>query len=151
MNRGLLIALVAAVLVLAVGVTALGVYVIWGPGVVGLGLSGDPAATAGASATENLYFFETDNFVTDLADKDKVRYVNVSVSLAMKDQAALEEAKQMEPQIRDVILGQLRQRTAAELAGAVGKDDLANGLQSALRGLLGDRLVKVYITDLVIQ
>lgn len=150
MNRGLLIGLVAAVLLLAVGVAGLGAYVFLGSGA----RSGeaDAAGTSGDQATmESVVFFETKNFVTDLADKERLRYVDVTISLAVKDEAALEETQNLEPQIRDIVLGQLRQRTATELAGTAGKEQLAEALQTALQALLKDRLVRVYITDLVIQ
>lgn len=150
MNRGLVIGLVAAVLVLALGLTGLGAYVLLGP--ERTASQTEPAAdTADSAATTDVVFFETDHFVTDLADKDRLRYVDVTVSLAMRDDDALEEAQQLEPQIRDTILGQLRLRTASELAGSAGKDDLATALKNALVNLLGDGLVKVYITDLVVQ
>jgi len=150
MNRGLVIALVAAVVVLAIGQVGLGAWVLLGPGRTGVTLQNETQKEA-ASEPANVVFFETDNFVTDLADKDRLRYVDVTVTLAMRNQRALEKAQQLEPQIRDTILGQLRLRTSPELAGSAGKSDLAAALQNALTGLLGDGLVKVYITDLVIQ
>lgn len=150
MNRGLVIALVAAVLVLALGQIGLGAWVFLGPGRTAVPPQEETTAEI-LPGSEDTVFFETDNFVTDLADKDRLRYVDVSVSLAMRNERALETAKQLEPQIRDAILGQLRLRTAPELAGSAGKDDLSAALQSALSNLLGDGLVKVYITDLVIQ
>jgi len=150
MNRGLVIGLVAAVIVLAAGQIGLGAWVFLGPGRTAPTMQNQPAVDVSTDPAD-LVFFETDHFVTDLADKDRLRYVDVTVTLAMRNQKALEKAEQLEPQIRDTILGQLRLRTAPELAGSAGKSDLAEALQNALSGLLGDGLVKVYITDLVIQ
>ncbi len=96
-------------------------------------------------------YFQTKNFVTDLADRDRPRYVDVTVALAMEDEAAVELAKQAEPQIRDLILSQLRVRQAQELAGAAGKDALARSLQQQLDRLLPGKVRRVFITDLVIQ
>lgn len=152
MSRGLQIALVSSILLLALGVAGLGAYVFLGPGPTAS--TAQPAAanadtSDGAEATA--VFFKTKNFVTDLADKDRLRYVDVTVALAIKDEVALEAVKKLEPQIRDIILSQLRVRVSADLAGAVGKEKLAETLQTGLTELLKSRLVKVYVTDLIIQ
>jgi flagellar basal body-associated protein FliL len=151
MSRGLQIALVASILVLAVAVAGLGAFLFLKSGAPSNG--GEQAAetkAAKAAATE-VVFFKTKNFVTDLADKDRLRYADVTLALAMKDEASLDIAKKAEPQIRDIVLGQLRIRVAADLAGSTGKEKLSEALQAALGELLKNSLVKVYVTDLIVQ
>lgn len=156
MSRGLTITLVASVLVLALGVAGLAAYVFLMPA--------GPRANAGseqpivivkesgsASLEAETFFLKTKNFVTDLADQDRLRYIDVTVSVAMKDAPALELAKKSEPQIRDIILTHIRTQVSSDLMGAAGKEKLADGLQKGLSELLKDQLKKVYITDLVIQ
>lgn len=154
MNRGMQMALVAAILVLALGVAGLAAYVFLQPagarGTVAKPAEAQNSSDAAGTAAES-FFFKTKNFTTDLADKDRLRYADVTVALAMKDQAAVEAAKSAEPQIRDVILSQIRTRVAADLAGPAGKDKLAESLQKALSDLLKAQFKKVYVTDLVIQ
>jgi flagellar basal body-associated protein FliL len=152
-SRGLTIALVASILVLALSVGGLAAYVFFRQpavtmaateGVMSEKKGGSDEADAGA-------FLKLKNFVTDLADKDRLRYVDVSISLGLKDEKAVEEAKKIEPAIRDHILGQLRKMTSAELAGAQGKEKLAETLQKGLSELMRGQLKAVYVTDLVVQ
>ena len=147
MSKGLKIGLVGAIVVLFLGVAGLAYMVFIRPA---------PAAAATTEHKESASeaapeFLKLKNFVTDLADKDRARYVDVTVAVGMKDAAALTEGKKYETQIRDIILTQLRNRTAADLVGAQGKDKLAEGLKEALGKLLKENLKAVYITDLVVQ
>lgn len=152
MSRGLLITLVAAVLILAVGVAGLAAYIFLGPGLSAVGNSAprEPApAVEGGDALQ--VFLTLQNFVTDLSDKDRLRYVDVTVVLGLKDEVALATVKKMDPQVRDTILSQLRAMVAADLAGASGKDRLAKTLETRLADQLKGHLKAVYITDLIVQ
>lgn len=156
MSRGLGITLVALLLVLILGIAGLAGYVffVMKPGALP---SAVPAAQVEKAAEEETKkgaepsFLKLKNFVTDLADKERLRYVDVAVAIAVTDDAALESAKKMEPQIRDVILSQLRSKVAGDLTGAAGKDKLAQELTEGLAPVLKKQLKKVYIVDLVIQ
>jgi flagellar FliL protein len=151
MSRGLMIALVSAVLVLALGVAGIAVYVF----VVMPGQSAGgekPAAAAetheetkaGASVRLN-------KFVTNLADKDRIRYIDLSVALGVRAEADVAAIEEMEPEIRDAILSQIRNMTSQDLAGSEGKNRMAEAIQKGLASLLKEKLVKVYVTDMVIQ
>jgi len=149
MSRPLVIALVASILVLALGVAGIGAYVFLKPS----GPAAAVAVSSGKEATKTapLEFLKLKNFVTDLADKDRLRYVDVTIAIAVVDAKALEDTKKRESQIRAIILSQLRERTSADLAGARGKDRLADTLSQPLNDLLGEVFKGVYITDLVVQ
>lgn len=155
MSKGMQMALIASILVLALGVAGLAAYVFLRPAGAQVAATAPAAqkqsADTAAADAHGAVFFKTKNFTTDLADKDRLRYADVTVALAMKDEVALTAAKNAEPQIRDVILGQIRTRTAADLAGPAGKEKLAEALQKALSDLLKDQFKKLYVTDLVIQ
>lgn len=152
MSRGLTIALVASVLVLALGVAGLASYVFLRPAATSAAdpTPAEPAPKATAKG-EPLAFLKLKNFVTDLADRDRLRYVDVTVALGLETEAAVEEAKKVEPQIRDLILSNLRSKKAEDLAGAAGKDRLAEELTQELGEVLHDLLKRVYVTDLVVQ
>lgn len=147
MKKGLMIGLVGAVAVLFVGVAGLGYYVFMRPAAAATA----PAETHAEAADAELSFLKLKNFVTDLADKDRARYVDVTIAVGVKDEAAMESVKTKEPQIRDIILTQLRTRVAADLLGSVGKDRLAESLKEPLTKLLKENFKAVYITDLVVQ
>jgi flagellar protein FliL len=150
MSKGLTITLVTATLVLTVAVAGIGAYVF---------LFQPTAAAEGAAHTEEpveaahaeAFYLQPAAFLTNLADKERLRYINVSIALALKDEAALESAKKIEPQLRDVVLDHLRQKVAADFAGAEGKAKLAETLQAGLTQILKGSLTKVYVTDLVVQ
>lgn len=151
MSRGLQIALVASTLLLVVAVGGIAAYLfLYSPGVAA-NPSHDAQAAEATKADAEAFYFKPKNFVTDLADKDRLRYVDLTIALAMKDEAAVEVAKKIEPQIRDKVLQQVRQQVAADFAGSAGKASLAETLQTALSELLKGQLVKVYVTDLVVQ
>lgn len=152
MNRGLIIALVASVLVLALAVAGLGAYVFFLQPVAAPAAESGKEKTKGTQETTvELEYLKLKSFVTDLADKDRPRYIDTSIALAFADKVSADAAKKLEPQIRDLILSQIRTRTAVELAGADGKEKLARSLQTSLAPLLKESLKAVFITDLVVQ
>ncbi|HWI65940.1 MAG TPA: flagellar basal body-associated FliL family protein [Symbiobacteriaceae bacterium] len=149
MSKGLKIGLVGAIVVLFLGVAGLAYMVLMRPAPAAAATTTEH--TEPSSEAAHLEFLKLKNFVTDLADKDRARYVDVTVAVGLKDAAGLTEAKALENQVRDAILTQLRTRTAADLLGAPGKDKLAEAIKESLGKLLKDHLKAVYITDLVVQ
>ena len=152
MSRGLTIALIGAILVLAVGVAGLAAYIFMRP----VAAAPAPVEQKVEEKTDEqavLSFYALKNFLTDLkVDADgRMRYVDVTVSLGLKDTVAMDEAKKLEPQIRDLILTQLRTKTASELLGNTGKTKLAESLKEPLITLLKTNLKSVLITDMVVQ
>lgn len=154
MNRGLITALVAAVVILAVGVAGLAAYVIFilpqSGGLVAAGGGGGTAVVAGEPVLEAAYY-ELDEFVTNLADKDRLRYIKFSVALGLRSGNSEQIARDAAPQVRDVVLSQVRELTAADLSGADGKERLAQAIKNGLDGLLPGHVTRVYVTDMVIQ
>lgn len=153
MNRGLLIALVAAVLVLALGVAGIAGYVFFLM----------PKGTAAAAPPEPEVKAESHKpageatvhtmtkFVTNLADVDRLRYIDVTIGLGLKSADSEHFVEEAEIQIRDIILRQIRSLTAADLAGAQGADRLAQAVEEGLAEMLKEHLTKVYVTDMVVQ
>ncbi|MFZ5826789.1 MAG: flagellar basal body-associated FliL family protein [Bacillota bacterium] len=152
MNRGLIIALVAAVLVLAVGVAGIAGYVF---------LLMPKSAAAKAEVPEKkeetkkapveVKVYKMTKFVTNLADTDRLRYIDVTIGLGLKSAESETFVKDTEPQIRDIVLRQIRSLTATELAGAQGADRLAQAIEQGLAEMLKDHMTKVYVTDMVVQ
>lgn len=149
MSRGLMIALVSAVLVLALGVAGIAAYVF----VVmpGQGHAAEPAAAEAPAESKAGASVKLAKFVTNLADKDRVRYIDLTVALGVKSAEDATAIEGMEPEVRDVILSQIRNMSSQDLAGSDGKHRLAEAIQKGLADLLKEKLVKVYVTDMVIQ
>lgn len=144
-------ALVAAVLLLSLGVAGLAAYTFFGPGRAEANSHELDQAEVPEPVAPELSFLTLEPFVTDLADRDRRRYLEVTVVLALKDEQSLEVARKMEPRIRDLILGQLRGSYAAELGGAQGKDQMVTQMRERLGEALKDRLEAVYITNLLVH
>jgi len=144
-------ALVTAVVILAVGVAGLAVYV-WrflpADGVV----IGSAATTVapGKPSVEAAYY-EMDKFVTNLADKDRLRYIQFSVALGLQSADSATIAEEAEPQVRDVVLSQVRELTANDLSGKDGKERLAQTIKEGLDSIMPGHVTRVYVTDMVIQ
>jgi flagellar FliL protein len=150
MNRKLMIALVALVAVLVVGVGLLAAYIF----VIQPGQGGGAQVPARTSQrTTAAGFYPMTKFVTNLADTSRTRYIEVSLSLGTTKAGAETELEKLDPQMRDAVLSQLRSMTAQELSGAEGKDRLAEAIEEGLREIpeVDQLLVKVYVTDMVIQ
>ncbi|MFO7274492.1 MAG: flagellar basal body-associated FliL family protein [Bacillota bacterium] len=152
MNRGLITALVAAVVILAAGVAGLAAYVIFlmPQGGVTSARADGTAVIAGEPVLEAAYY-ELDEFVTNLADKDRLRYIKFSVALGLRSSSSEEIVENANFQVRDVILTQVRELTAADLGGADGKERLAQAIKEGLDKLLPGHVTRVYVTDMVIQ
>jgi len=150
MNRGLMVALVSAVIVLAVGVAGIAVYIF-----VLMPQGGGPAQTAAAApvgqpVTEAAYY-EMDKFVTNLGDTDRLRYIDFTIALGLRNAESEAIVTEAEPQVRDMVLKQVRALKANDLSGADGKDRLAAGVKAGLDELLAGHVTNVYVTDMVVQ
>jgi len=64
-------------------------------------------------------------FVVNLADRDADRYAQIGVTLEIDDAKFAEEMKPYMPAIRNAVLMILSHKTAAELQGREGKEQLA--------------------------
>ncbi|MFZ5814004.1 MAG: flagellar basal body-associated FliL family protein [Bacillota bacterium] len=152
MSRGLLIALIGSVLVLTLGVAGIAGYVFF------LMPKGNEAAVAAPETKKEeeghsleSHFHKMNHFVTNLADTDRLRYIDVTIALGVKSEESEKKLKEAEPQVRDLILSQIRSLTSADLAGPQGKAKLAEVLEKALAESFKDHVTKVYVTDMVVQ
>lgn len=70
-------------------------------------------------------FLPLENFVVNLADPGGDRFIQLGVTLELRDEKVADQVKQFMPSIRDGILRLVSQRTADELLGREGKEQLA--------------------------
>jgi|GEM_PF-3068551 len=154
MSKGLTIAILGILVVLALGVGGLGYYVI----VLGGSSGGHVAEAAEPEAKKEadskypaeLFELKLTKFTTDLADKDRQRYTEVTISLTFPAKEDAEAAKKLESMIRNTVLTVLRDRKAADLSGAEGKQKLIEALVKPLKEQL-PKLKEVFVTDLIVQ
>jgi flagellar basal body-associated protein FliL len=91
-------------------------------------------------------------FVTNLADIDRARYINVTFELVARN---VTEAKKLDanlPIVRDAIVTVLNTKKSMEVTGESGANKLKTDIQSKVNLMLGTGLVqKVLMTDFVVQ
>jgi flagellar FliL protein len=84
-------------------------------------------------------FTPLDPFTVNLADRDAERYAQVGITLELEDAKGVDTVKQFMPAIRHNVLMLLSQKTAGELLGREGKQQLADDIKrEALKALEHD-------------
>ncbi len=96
--------------------------------------------------------FDLEPFIVNLADKKETRYLKVKISLELKGKKITEEMNKRLPQVRDIIIEILSNKTYEELATLHGKEHLKNELMIRLNSILKTGSVKhVFFTEFVMQ
>lgn len=133
-------------LVLAGGVAA-GVAI----AVVGRQAGGNaPAAAQSAPKPGEGREVSLGQFTTNLAERGAAVQISFVFLVAGEKEAARVEAAKSE--LRDAILGLLRDKKSADLAGAQGKDRLAAEVRARANEVLGEPIVsRVLITEMLAQ
>lgn len=131
-------------LVVAAGVAA-GVAM----AVVGRQGGGNTPAAAGSKPGEGREV-SLGQFTTNLAERGAAVQISFVFLVAGEKEAARVEAAKSE--LRDAVLGLLREKKPADLAGAQGKDRLAREVQARVNEVLGGPVVsRVLITEMLAQ
>jgi flagellar FliL protein len=91
-------------------------------------------------------------FTVNLADAGQRRYLKVTISLAFTDRALTDELVSSEAKLRDLIIGVLRGKKAAEVADPGGTEKLRNEIIAALNAaLIEGQITTLYFTEFLIQ
>lgn len=85
-------------------------------------------------------FLPLENLVVNLADPGGDRFIQLGITLELRDEKVAERVKQYMPSIRDGILRLVSQHTADDLLGREGKEQLALAIRKEVgRPLGGER------------
>jgi flagellar FliL protein len=91
-------------------------------------------------------------FVTNLADIDRTRYINVTFELVARNVTEAKKLNANLPIVRDAIVTVLNTKNSMEVTGESGANKLKTDIQSKVNVVLGTGLVqKVLMTDFVVQ
>ncbi len=82
-------------------------------------------------------FLPLENLVVNLSDPGGDRFIQLGITLELKDEKVAEQVKQFMPSIRDGILRLVSQRTADELLKREGKEQLAADIRKEVARPLG--------------
>ena len=146
-----LIILVALVILLAAG-TAYAVYAFLG---VSFGWrSSGPGAGVAAVLGEPGPMLDAGSFTVNLSagTGPSVRYLRTGIVLELGSPEVQVALEQRMPQVRDRIIGVLREQTMESLHGSEGMARLKQQLRASIEELTGPgTIVDIYLVDLVVQ
>ena len=109
---------------------------------------GDHGGGHGAGAANYL----VENLVLNPAQSNGQRFLMASVSFDLKEEAASEEMKNRDAQVRDALLTVLGHKTVEQLTDITGRDSLKSELKSAVSSLFPEGTVQaIYLPQFVIQ
>ncbi len=90
--------------------------------------------------------------VTLAGDAKRPRYLRISVNIELKDQLTADVVATRLPQLRDIVIMVLSEKTAAELSQPEGKKGLRDEIFRRINEKMPEGiLMNVYFSDLVVQ
>ena len=90
--------------------------------------------------------------LTNLADSDRPRYIQVNVDLEVEGERAARALEERMPEVRDQLIALLRATRYAEVQGAEGMARLAERMVERLNQQLREgRVRRVFFTSFVVQ
>jgi len=93
-----------------------------------------------------------DIIVTLAGDSRRPHYLRININLEVKDKVTAEGVKMRLPQMRDVVIMTLSEKTLEDLSKPGGKMNLRAEIFKQLDdSITGGKLMNVYFSDLVIQ
>jgi flagellar basal body-associated protein FliL len=92
-----------------------------------------------------------DNLVVNPAGSEGLRFLMVSVAFAVRDPAAETRLRGSDVQIRDLVTGVFERQTMASLTRPGARDSLRISLAEAVKPLIGNAPVRVFLPQFVIQ
>lgn len=95
---------------------------------------------------------EIENFVVNIMDNERTRYLKAALTLEAIDKQTKEEIDQRKPQIRDAILFHVSNKKFREISDLQGKKQLRAELIHRINSLLSQGKVRrIFFTEFVVQ
>ncbi|MFP4258048.1 MAG: flagellar basal body-associated protein FliL [Desulfovermiculus sp.] len=95
---------------------------------------------------------ELEEFVVNITDREKTRYLKISMTLEVENKKTKSEIDDRLPQVRDAIIFQLSGKTYDQLRDLQGKKQLQAELIASLNEILDKgRIHSIYFTEFVVQ
>jgi flagellar FliL protein len=108
------------------------------------------AAASGSKMMGTIYALDT--FVVNIGDGDRDRYLKLKAELELSKPAVAEEIDQRLPQIRDLVISLLGNKSFDEIRTMDGKDLLREEFLRRINALLvTGKARKVFFTEFVVQ
>jgi len=154
-KTGVVIIVVAAVLGIVVGsfVVAPRVVARSAPAATEGSAVESPEAAGGGEAEEGSgKIYSLDNIIVNPAGSEGLRFLMASVAFEVHPEHAVEEMRQQEVRLRDVVISTLERQTMEMLTRPGARDSIKVKLADAVEPIVGsDVHVRVYLPRFVIQ
>lgn len=117
------------------------------------GMNGESIAELAAEAPQRGVMVGLEDIIVTLAgDSNRSRYLRININLEVKDKITAESVKIRLPQMRDVVIMTLTEKSVEDLSRPGGKMNLRAEIFRRLdENISGGKLMNVYFSDLVIQ
>lgn len=151
-NKTVLLGLIVVVQVgIAVGLTQF--VILPRLGVQEAAMAENPMAEAEPEAPDLGTILDLEEIIVTLdSDARKPRYLRINVALEIRDAAVAERAAGRIPQLRDIVIMALADKTVDDMSNPDGKRQLRDEITRDVGALLPEgALMNVYFSDLVIQ
>ena len=107
---------------------------------------------AKAFQVEKEYFFSLDPFIVNLNDSNAKHYLKAVMEIEVRRQEILQELQQRTPQVRDIILFILMNKTYDDIVTNEGKANLKHEISVRINQILKTGVLEtLYITDFIVQ
>ncbi len=95
---------------------------------------------------------EMDEFVVNIDDGDRTRFLKTGITLEVRDSRSREEIEHRMPQIRDTVLSRASSKSYREVRDMQGKKQLRMEIQQEINSILSQGEVRqVFFTEFVVQ
>ena len=144
--------IVVAQVLLAIGLTQFLIVPKLGVSSADLAPAGEAGGAAEGAHEQGALLGLEEIIVTLRSAADRPRYLRINVSLELADELAVEHAATRLPQLRDVVIMALSDKTVDDLSTPGGKQELRDEIMDSLEARLPHGVLQnVYFSDLVIQ
>ncbi|MFP4487372.1 MAG: flagellar basal body-associated protein FliL [Campylobacterales bacterium] len=96
--------------------------------------------------------YPLDQFIVNLMTQGGKRYLKVTITLELSDNAMVSEIEKKHAVLRDILIGAMSSKTVEEISTSRGKNKLKEELIARVNEVLTDGYIKnMFFTDFVIQ
>jgi len=96
--------------------------------------------------------YDLDPFIVNLMDNGGRRYLKIKMNLVLSSKEVEKEIEKKAPEIRDIIIMTLSEKTFNDIATLEGKMRLRDQLKENMnKVLMSGKVLKIYFTEFVIQ
>lgn len=111
-----------------------------------------PTEAANINKSDKPEYHVLEPFIVNIYDGQELRYLKVNIELVVENPSASAKITRNIKPIRDAVVEELIKRTAQDLQGVQGKNNLRRDILSSVQKIIEpDKILNIYFTGLIIQ